>query len=88
MSSTKCKKCGERRGEGPDPCLGYLSGVAHACCGHGQTNMAYCCGFDNCKPDESITTQGFIRKGYWIKRGKEAIEYMRELKDDTRLARK
>jgi hypothetical protein len=38
-----CAKCGELcvRGE-PDPCLGYLPGVAHACCGHGEpTKVAY-----------------------------------------------
>lgn len=43
-----CTKCGELcvRGE-PDPCLGYLPGVAHACCGHGEpTKVAYVA-FDN-----------------------------------------
>lgn len=31
-----CKKCGKRpTEEGYDACLGFLSGVVHACCGHG-----------------------------------------------------
>ncbi len=27
--------------EGPDPCLGWLEGVAFACCGHGHGRMSY-----------------------------------------------
>lgn len=25
----------------PDPCLGWLPGVSHACCGHGDSEEAY-----------------------------------------------
>ena len=64
----------------PDPCLGYLPDVAHACCGHGKTVYAYCCGFEGCKPSESIMSHGKYRKGYWIKRGREALEHMYLLK--------
>lgn len=33
-----CKKCGkEAILEGYDACLGYLSGIKSACCGHGVT---------------------------------------------------
>jgi hypothetical protein len=27
--------------DGPDPCLGWLPGVTHACCGHGGARTAY-----------------------------------------------
>lgn len=64
----------------PDPCLGgYLPGIAHACCGHGYEPAAYCCGWNGCKPNQSITAQGAYRKGFWIKRGKEAIDHMKSL---------
>lgn len=51
-----CKKCNkEVNSNFPDPCIGkYIEGVSHACCGHGNINQAYCCGFDNCKPNESV----------------------------------
>ncbi len=26
---------------GPDACLGWIPGVFHACCGHGETNSAF-----------------------------------------------
>lgn len=37
ISKTKpCKYCGKHSTkEGHDNCIGYLEGVAHACCGHG-----------------------------------------------------
>ena len=42
-----CKQCGlifegSNKGE-PDPCLGNLSGVTNACCGHGIRSEAYIC---------------------------------------------
>lgn len=37
-----CGHCGEgRTPEGHDKCLGTLPGVMNACCGHGETRMAY-----------------------------------------------
>lgn len=38
-----CDACGAnyRAAVDPDPCLGYLPGVAHACCGHGDYGNAY-----------------------------------------------
>lgn len=37
-----CPSCGEHRARGvPDPCLGWLPGVVHACCGHGVWWRAY-----------------------------------------------
>lgn len=80
MSQTKCKVCGEfKGGKEPDPCLGYLPGIAHACCGHGKIQLAYCCGWNGCKPNQSITINNNYRKGLWIKRGKKAIDYMKSL---------
>lgn len=38
-----CTECGQSRTEGPDPCLGYLPGLSHACCGHGDLGEAYAC---------------------------------------------
>jgi hypothetical protein len=74
---------------------GYLPGIAHACCGHGVERNAYCCGWDGCKPDELIGGYDEIKKdedgyyvgvinrvdrpGWWIKRGRKAIEYMNSL---------
>jgi hypothetical protein len=87
-----CGKCGKVCENGkPDPCLGeYLPGIAHACCGHGVLKDAFCNGFDNCRPHESVTRifeEGYreehgdkYQKGYWMKRGQEAIEYMKSLK--------
>ena len=72
-----CQKCGEPRVFGePDPCIGYLSNVAHACCGHGDNSKAMCSGFPGCKPNESLTAEGKYRKGFWIKYGKEALDHM------------
>jgi hypothetical protein len=31
----------KRTENGHDPCIGELSGVMNACCGHGETDMAY-----------------------------------------------
>ncbi len=36
-----CPKCEQDCPEGPDPCLGLIPGVAHACCGHGNVTKAY-----------------------------------------------
>lgn len=37
-----CPKCGEQLTWGePDPCIGWLPGVAHTCCGHGNPRDAY-----------------------------------------------
>jgi len=37
-----CNHCQMKRTEnGHDPCIGELSGVMNACCGHGETDMAY-----------------------------------------------
>jgi hypothetical protein len=40
---TVCKKCGKSYLPTiePDPCLGMIPGVAHACCGHGNIERAY-----------------------------------------------
>jgi hypothetical protein len=79
MSQTKCKVCGEfKGGKEPDPCLGYLPGIAHACCGHEVKIRAYCCGWPGCKPNEPVLVND-ARKDYWEKRGKEAIDYMNSL---------
>lgn len=66
----------------PDPCLGYLPGIAHACCGHGKIRNAYCCGWDGCKPNETIGDfKNPNKPGFWVKRGKAALEYMLSLKN-------
>lgn len=36
-----CDHCQRWNPEGPDICLGYLDGVSHACCGHGDPVRAY-----------------------------------------------
>lgn len=37
-----CTHCGQRAtAEGHDACLGALPGVANACCGHGDAQLAY-----------------------------------------------
>jgi hypothetical protein len=37
-----CRHCNlPRTAEGHDACVGTLPGVANACCGHGETQMAY-----------------------------------------------
>lgn len=52
-----CKECKMIVTQGkPDPCLGYLPDVAHACCGHGDPKQAYVTGFDGCKPHEGIAS--------------------------------
>lgn len=51
-----CQKCGEIvTAREPDPCIGeLLPGIAHACCGHGNIEEAFCNGFDDCKPHDSV----------------------------------
>jgi len=81
MSQTKCKVCGELKGgKEPDPCLGYLPGISHACCGHGKTAAAYCVGWDGCKPNEPVLIEGRPRPNYFIYRGQYALEHMYLLK--------
>lgn len=41
-------------GDGPDPCLGMIPGVSHACCGHGDAKKAYA--VLGGAPDQSCTT--------------------------------
>src|ERR1700694_2922357 len=36
-----CPACDQDCPDGPDPCLGLIPGVAHACCGHGSVMKAY-----------------------------------------------
>lgn len=36
-----CDKCQQNVPAGPDLCLGWLPGVANACCGHGTVDKAY-----------------------------------------------
>lgn len=39
---------------GADPCLGWLSDVAHACCGHGKEQRAYVVISPACRPSQSV----------------------------------
>ncbi len=75
-----CKKCKKTHVSGkPDPCMsGYIPNVAHACCGHGVTKDAMVNGFPGCNPHDSITDWDTmeIKKGYWVLKGKEALDYM------------
>lgn len=42
MGDKHCKACDKDYDSAePDPCLGYLPGVSHACCGHGDYGNAY-----------------------------------------------
>ena len=97
MAERICDECDRdiKNGE-PDPCIGgYIPGVAHACCGHGNVHAAYCVGWVDCKPNEKI---GGVSKvlvdelnnivgivptnklpGFWEKRGKDALDYMKRL---------
>lgn len=64
-----CSYCGlNRTEEGYDGCIGFLQGVKNACCGHGETKMAYV-QFDNNEYQENPNK---IRIS-----GKEALEYIR-----------
>ena len=45
-----CRNCRQWMPDGPDVCLGYLPGVSHGCCGHGEMHRAYVT-FGN-RPDE------------------------------------
>jgi len=80
LSLQTCKKCGAKNsGKEPDECLGgYLPGLAHSCCGHGDERKAYCCGWEGCKPDQPILVDK-MPDGFWIKRGIWAIKHMNSL---------
>jgi len=74
----KCGRCGERVIlHEPDPCLGYLPGIAHACCGHGVSARAYCVGWNDCQPDDPVVNSDRPTYGYFDYRGKEALDYMK-----------
>ncbi len=73
-----CSTCGQTRvGYSPDPCLGrYIEGVAHACCGHGDIDKAYCCGWAGCSPNEYAN--GGDHPGWWRFDGQQAIDFFRK----------
>lgn len=64
-----CGHCGiKRTSDGHDGCIGTLSGVMNACCGHGEDRMAYVqFDHDNYKEDPNK---------FNIK-GKEALLYIK-----------
>ena len=63
-----CNHCGlDRTPEGYDGCIGKLEGVKNACCGHGQTEMAYI-QFDHKEYDKEPNKN-------WIGK-QEAIDYI------------
>jgi len=70
-----CQKWMGRRE--PDACLGFLPGVAHACCGHGSsdpiTGGAYCVFGD--APDEGV----YEMKEVAVLWGDAATHYFRSL---------
>lgn len=65
-----CLRCHVWCAEGPDPCLGYLPGVSHACCGHGVTERAYVA--LGGEPDQDGRT---VAGGVEILRGGLALRY-------------
>lgn len=84
-----CPACERWAHPGPDPCLGHIPGVAHACCGHGDTKKAYVVlGGD---PDQgvhrierTVTLYGqpaveffnlILRNGVRAERGRETRKY-------------
>jgi len=53
-----CGHCGlKRTPEGHDGCIGTLPNVMNACCGHGETEMAYVQFWDDIWGDKSIEGQ-------------------------------
>lgn len=50
-----CPRCGQAVAKGePDPCLGLIPGLSHACCGHGILEDAYA--VIGGEPDQSCET--------------------------------
>jgi hypothetical protein len=43
QETAHCRQCGRyyRKGEEPDPCIGWLADVDSCCCGHGNPEQAY-----------------------------------------------
>lgn len=79
MTENKCALCGMAenpdhptfpRGGKPDPCLGVLPGVIHACCGHGELWRAYLV-IANATPGTIVSSL----KKYKRLGGQDAIDY-------------
>ena len=59
-TTLKCPECKlDCEPKGPDPCLGILPGVAHACCGHGDRRKAYV------KFQNGLTIYGWVFEKPW-----------------------
>jgi hypothetical protein len=63
---------------GPDPCLGYLPGVAHACCGHGEVGRAYVVFGEGLLGGERCTELSALGIPYTHLDDEEALEYFRQ----------
>jgi hypothetical protein len=67
-----CGHCEKKRtSEGHDGCIGTLENVMNACCGHGESNLAYV-QFDH--DDYQLNPNKHLIKGY------EALEYIKSFK--------
>ena len=67
LDNRPCTRCGKLpTEEGHDVCLGTLPGVEFACCGHGDTNMAYITFIDG----RELRNDAAIE---WFKKRKEEI---------------
>lgn len=70
--SRVCGKCEAICGNGPDPCLGYIPGVSHACCGHGRDSGAYVT--IGGQPNESLLDMD-LGADYLVLRGQDALDF-------------
>ena len=60
-----CKYCGKYRTyEGHDGCLGELIGITNACCGHGNTRLAYVQFLDgtSVRGEDAIVIQNILKR--------------------------
>lgn len=79
-----CAKCAIKYDpHKPDPCLGFIPGVIHACCGHGIENDAYVA-FGTLPSGESLSGHNYGDE-FLVLRRKKAIKFfdlMNKAKND------
>jgi hypothetical protein len=80
-----CGRCGKQAASNDhDPCISNLPGVRNACCGHGDTSVAYVQFLDGTRKSGAAALQW--AKGYRTRECKSLCEQAREAENDVQVS--